>query len=150
MFHNYWLKSLSAYLDNELSESKKQKIQSHLKGCQICQSHLAEWEKTKVIQKGFQLIQPDEAIWYSISRQMKEKPVRPLRFWEDDWVTRYIPNPIPAIATAALVILLVIGLQPYFQTTDTSSETLEQYLSNEMDSSTSANLDNFVSLADKS
>lgn len=146
MTHGYWLKNLSAYLDNEVSERKRRKVEVHLAGCELCQSHLAQWKKIQEIQNQESLLYPEEQVWQAISHRMKAEPIKPLRFWEDDWVTRYIPNPMSAVATAALVILIVLGMQPYLRPQQTQQDTttpvtIEQFLSNSTDSSSNSNTD---------
>ena len=140
--HRYWLKNLSAYLDDELSETKRKKIELHLKSCNICQTRLAQWKKIQQFEDREDLLRPEEHVWYSISRRLKSEPVKPLHIWEDDWISRYLPNPISAIVTAALVILIVLGIQPYLgPQQDTTPVTIEQYLSNSVDSSGSNGVD---------
>src|SRR5208283_5208889 len=107
MTHGYWLKNLSAYLDNEVSERKRKKVELHLADCKLCQSRLAHWKKIQEIRKTETFMYPEEQVWQAISRRMKVEADKPLRFWEDDWVTLYIPNPMSAVVTAALVVLVV-------------------------------------------
>jgi hypothetical protein len=142
MMHRYWLKNLSAYLDNELSETKREKIELHLKNCTICQTSLSQWKKIQEIQSMEVLFQPEEQVWYFISRRLKSEPVKPLHIWEDDWFSRYLPNPITAIVTAALVLLIVLGIQPYLgPQQDTTPVTIEQYLSSSTDTSSNNGTD---------
>jgi len=131
MRHQYWLKNLSAYLDNELSELKLKKMESHLVACTLCQSKLTQWKKIHEIQKEQNLLQPGIRVWQGIYYRMRNEPMRPLHFWEEDWVIRYIPSPLSTIATAAVVILITLSLQPYFTSIDSNTPvSLDQYLTN--------------------
>ncbi len=145
MKHGYWLKNLSAYLDNEVSERKRKKVELHLVDCKLCQSRLAQWEKIQEIRKTETMMYPEEQVWQAISRRMRAEPVKPLRFWEDDWITRYIPSPVSAVVMAALVVLIVMGIQPYLRPQqiqqDTTPVTIDQYLSSWTDSTTSSGTD---------
>jgi negative regulator of sigma E activity len=139
MKHGYWLKNLSAYLDNEVSDRKRKKIELHLADCKLCQSQLAQWKKIQEIRKTETFLYPEEQVWQAISRKMRTEPVKPLRFWEDDWISRYIPSPVSAVVTAALVVLIVLGIQPYLRPQqvqqETTTVTIDQYLSTFTDSS---------------
>ena len=150
MRHQYWLKNLSAFLDNELSGSKLNKMESHLVTCTLCQSKLTQWKKVHEIQKDGNLLQPDNRVWQGIYYRMRNEPIRPLHFWEEDWITRFIPSPVSAIAIAALVILIVLGIQPYFQPPETTPTTIEQYLTNGTGVSPSNGSDNLAMVFDQS
>ena len=41
MFRLHVLKDLSSYIDNELSERKKQEVENHLQQCKTCSQELA-------------------------------------------------------------------------------------------------------------
>lgn len=126
--HQYWYKELSAYLDKELTDKKKNQFEKHLSHCSRCQYRLKNWEKNRLLYRSISKEIPSEQLWLKIEYRLKEEPVRPLPVWESDWLSRWIPNPIPSVAIAIGFLILVWLLQPYFYEPAISEISLEQYL----------------------
>ncbi|MFB3895026.1 MAG: anti-sigma factor [bacterium] len=141
MKHRYWSKLLSAYLDNEISESSRQKLEFHLTECDICQTKLATWKKIHEIRTTEPVLIPAPEVWESISRRMQNERLQPLHVWEDERMLKWLPNPAPALAAAMLVLFLVFAAQPLLTATEKSEVTVEKYLTSDTELSSTSGLD---------
>jgi len=130
MMHRKWLKQLSSHLDGELSEIDTKKMEIHLSDCPVCREQFEKWKSIESAGKSTLLLKPEERIWQGIRQRINIEIEKPLHIWEDDWIFKFIPNPISAIAVAAVVVLIVFVTQPYFQNGDTQIVSVEQYLTN--------------------
>jgi len=129
MNHKRWLKKLSLFLDGELNETDKGKMESHLTNCPLCRQYYENWKKIQSVREQVSTIQPREEVWNHIIRNVRNETLKPLHIWEDDWLSRFIPNPVPAILTAIVVIFIVVVSQPYLQKQEAQTASMEQYLS---------------------
>lgn len=59
MKHKYWSKNLSAYLDNEVTETKRREIECHLADCELCRSNLTAWKKIRDLRSEETALIPD-------------------------------------------------------------------------------------------
>lgn len=113
MFNRHVINQLSSYLDNQLSDSKKKKIDEHLKTCKVCSEELARLklvsEKLKVwhvpdLEESF-----DSAVTTQIIRQELERGRVKM-----EKKTRLILVPAGAIAGILFLLVSFFGLQTYF------------------------------------
>lgn len=54
---------LMGYLDEELSEAEKNRLEEHLKECSACTAELEEFRKLKRITDEVTLVEPEDKIW---------------------------------------------------------------------------------------
>ncbi|MFC1704112.1 DUF4349 domain-containing protein [Candidatus Omnitrophota bacterium] len=107
MFNRHVKKQLSAYLDNQLSEVQKQRIEDHLQTCPMCAQELNKLklvsEKLKTIEAPNLQEEFDSSVKDAILRQeleggrvtMERKPLAKL---------------VPAGVIAGILVLLVVGV----------------------------------------
>ena len=97
-------RKLYAYLDNELSESQKAKIQQHLRYCSDCAREVQLLTETSSALKIWRDIEPSDdfgaTFWRKVAAQEASQALHP------SFVTRLIRIPF----TIAVAIVLVIGL----------------------------------------
>lgn len=141
MKHRYWSKLLSAYLDNEVSESNRRKFELHLAECELCRTKLAAWKKIHEAKAVEPVLTPAPEVWESISRRMHQERLQPLHVWEDERILKWLPNPAPALAAAMLVLFLVFAAQPFLTSAEKSEVTVEKYLTSNTELSSTSGLD---------
>lgn len=111
---------LSEYIDNELSESGKNKIKSHLEKCRECRFVYEDLRQIVSVSKQLPLVVPQNEIWEMIERDIsiyssisqqdaadlqvaKQKP-----FWEKFWGYRVnFSFTMPQLAAAFFCFMLV-------------------------------------------
>jgi predicted anti-sigma-YlaC factor YlaD len=54
---------MMAYLDNELNETDKRKLNEHLASCPVCTREMEEFKRLKVMTEGIALAEPEDRIW---------------------------------------------------------------------------------------
>jgi predicted anti-sigma-YlaC factor YlaD len=54
---------LMGYLDEELSDKEKNRLEEHLKECSMCTAELQEFRKLKQITDEVALVEPEDKIW---------------------------------------------------------------------------------------
>ena len=57
MVNRHSIDDLSSYLDNQLQAARKEKVESHLRECQMCREEL---EKLKTVSEKLKVWQPSE------------------------------------------------------------------------------------------
>lgn len=97
-------KDLLMFLTGDISPKVYEKVSHHLKGCKKCHDALAEWQKIikvteNYIEEDKKSIRIPEFTGVRQSWQQEEGHFSWLRYWLK-----------PAIATAAVVVLTVLGL----------------------------------------
>lgn len=55
--------SMMAYLDNELSDEKKQAFEAHLASCPACAAEMEAFKKLKQITDDVALVEPEDRLW---------------------------------------------------------------------------------------
>lgn len=55
--------SMMAYLDNELSDEKKQAFEAHLASCPVCAAEMEAFKKLKQITDDVALVEPEDRLW---------------------------------------------------------------------------------------
>jgi anti-sigma factor RsiW len=141
MNHRYWSKNLSAYLDHEISEPKRRKLESHLAECDICQTNLAVWKKIHELRNLEPILTPEPVVWQSIARSIRNDRLQPLHIWEDERILKWLPNPAPALATAMLVLFIVFAAQPFLTAAEKTEVTVDKYLTSNTELSSTNGLD---------
>jgi len=112
MKHAFVKKNLSAYLDDELPQSRMQEIAFHLKSCESCRKEVEEIREGKTATAYFE--QPDwpgtERLWENIQRRKSwttEKiKVRSVTTKRSDLFQRLI-HPKPSLALLVFAILFM-------------------------------------------
>ena len=69
------LKQLSAYLDNELSDTEKLKVSEHLKSCPVCAQELSRLEKLSKQLKAWQVAGLSESFDRSLRSKIFFPPI---------------------------------------------------------------------------
>lgn len=111
---------LSGYLDGELNDVEKRRLELHLEECSGCRSVLADLRAIIAAAPGYQGREPGQDLWPAISRYLKsEAKVVPLRrsstgHLEDAAALLHPPAPHrrfgwPLLLAASLLIALVSG-----------------------------------------
>jgi len=54
---------LMGYLDNELSDEQRRRVEKHLAGCSGCAGELEDFKKLKAITDEVTLVEPEDRIW---------------------------------------------------------------------------------------
>ncbi len=133
MNRNCNIELLEKYFDNELTKDEKLLVEDHLKSCLICQYHLKGIERL-----GEMIKRPvDEAteredfslLWNKIERQLKPR-VKPWETIISLLDISYIFKKkvlIPAIATTAIILLVLIPLT-YKKDTSISNRSVVEYV----------------------
>ncbi len=104
---------LSAYLDNELPDEEKSKVEAHLKACPSCQRSLQKLKKSSELIATALSDRPavdfDKA-WENIEARIHSRPT----IWQ--YLRAFMARPgfwIPAGAVGAVAMLLVLCLPIY-------------------------------------
>jgi predicted anti-sigma-YlaC factor YlaD len=155
MNHRYWSKNLSAYLDNEISESKRRKVELHLADCDLCRANLAAWKKIHELHNQEPLLTPAPVVWQLISRKIRSEKLQPLHVWEDERLIKWLPNPVPALVTVMIILLGVFAAQPILNTTiltttEKTEVTVDRYLTSDTELSSTNGLDILIPTTDES
>ena len=150
MKHRSWSKNLSAYLDNEVSKTKRRKIELHLADCNLCRSKLAVWKKIHEVRNQEPLLIPEPEVWQSISRRIRSERLQPLHVWEDEWLIKWLPNPVPALVTVMVVLFLVFAAQPYLTSIEKTDISIDRYLISDTELSSTNGLDILIPSTDES
>ena len=150
MNHRSWSKKLSAYLDNEISEAKCRKVESHLASCDLCRANFAAWKKIHEVRNLEPILTPEPEVWQSISRRLRNDRLQPLHIWEDERLIKWLPNPVPALVTGMIVLFLVVVAQPILNTTEKTEVTVERYLTSDTELSSTNGLDILIPSTDES
>ncbi|MFQ6040070.1 MAG: anti-sigma factor family protein [Candidatus Poribacteria bacterium] len=109
MIHKRIQKQLSAYLDDELSQRRRQRVEKHLQICEECSSLLAELRETS---DSVALLRQtaSEDLWFALNARLEsitpasQTPVAAGRRWA--WERIY---PIVKPAAAIIGIALIVG-----------------------------------------
>lgn len=54
---------IMGYIDDELSQAEKMKLEAHLKTCAACKQSLAEYKKLKEVSSTMRFKEPNDALW---------------------------------------------------------------------------------------
>lgn len=127
---------LSAYLDGELNDVEKHRLELHLKECAACRSVLGDLRAIILAAPQYQGRDPSRDLWPAISRYLKsEAKVIPLRrgstgHIEDAAALLHPPAPRrsrlgwPLLLAASLLIALVSGGTVWLATRGTTPDSL--------------------------
>jgi hypothetical protein len=101
---------LTLYLDNELSEKQKRELELHLTGCKSCQT---EFSQVKSMYQLFAQVKPvnkmsfpDDNFLLQVRRKIRNRYAQAPH-------KKFFPRLVPVFATAALLLLFVIGVNTY-------------------------------------
>lgn len=126
---------LSAYLDGELNDVEKRRLELHLEECSACRSVLADLRAIIAAAPLYQGREPGQDLWPAISRYLKsESKVVPLRrgttgHLEDAAALLHPPTARrrlgwPLLLAASLLIALVSGGTVWLATRGTTPDSL--------------------------
>lgn len=91
---------LSRYFDGILKPKDKEKLETHVKSCLLCQEKRREYQSMLEILRNEKFPEPKPYFWERLQQKLKEKEkYLPLTFWKH-WSLRAIP--------ISLVILLLL------------------------------------------
>lgn len=132
MFRRHVLKDLSSYIDNQLSERKKQKVENHLKECKICSEELAKLKLLSEKLKTWQVAGPDSNFESSVSGGIVQEELKKeeVKMKNKTWTIL-----IPSGVIAGILVFLFVG-QTYLkrnmqgQLRTATDEIVEQYSPN--------------------
>ena len=136
--HTQFQDELSAYLDNELAPSMRDRIEAHLHACSECSDMLAAFrqnrERVKMIEQPAPL-SIESAVMAKIRQQTAQtrKEESTHTRWIPD-IKRWVPDlgrwffrPVTAGATGILTLVLILGALYFYPTAPQHDETLDFY-----------------------
>ncbi len=93
---------LSAYLDNELNESEKNRVEEHLNQCLDCKRIIEEFRTIDSKLQELAIDEPSREFIFNLNKNVMDKIRKPSRFrlWQ------YFPVLIPAAVAVLLVIVV--------------------------------------------
>lgn len=98
---------LYAYLDNELNESQRAKIQQHLRQCSNCAREAQLLTRTSRALKIWRDVEPSDnfsaTFWRKVAAQETTQPLHP------GFLTRLIHIPLAVAIAAVLIIGILLG-----------------------------------------
>jgi len=112
---------LAAYHDGELAPADRARVEEHLRGCEECSAILARLGE---IDADVRVPDPGAEYWERFNRRVMERvkngadvPGKTLRP-ERGWARRRLPYFLPAVAAAALLLVIVrqTGMDPFSRT----------------------------------
>jgi hypothetical protein len=112
MFRRHVLEELNRYLDNQLSEKRKTKVEKHLMDCQICSQELSKLKKLSEKLKAWQA--PDLGPEFD-NRVRNQIVLGELERGEVKMKKKLIPMLIPSGALAAILLLVFVVGQHYLK-----------------------------------
>jgi ferric-dicitrate binding protein FerR (iron transport regulator) len=88
-------RDLAAYIDQQLSETRRGRIESHIAGCTACRNECDQIRVGMAVLENLRMVEAPDGIWSVIERQLQARPARePWRRW----------------ALAAALVVAAIGL----------------------------------------
>ena len=102
---------LTDYLDNQMNEEQTTLVEEHLSDCRECREFAANARKAVIEPfENAQRKEPSEVVWQNIKKAISEEQEEGefVSLWERVKETIFIPK--PALAFAAIAIVLVIGV----------------------------------------
>jgi len=93
---------MSAYLDGELRERERQKIEDHLKICSSCAQEYEELNQLVAVVKSIDDERLSPEFWPKLVKRLEREKARSPNIF-----SRMLRHPIPAIA--AVILLIAIG-----------------------------------------
>lgn len=81
---------------------------------------------------------------------MRTKPLRPLHVWEDERLISWLPNPLPALVTVMVMVFLVMIAQPILNSSEKSEVTIDHYLTNGTELTSTNGMDILIPSVDES
>jgi len=106
MFKRHVLKELSSYLDNQLSDRKKFRVENHLQECKICSQELAKLEILSEKLKTWQVPALDTSFDNSLKNEIASWELEGGRF---KMKKKTLTILIPSVALAGILVFLFIG-----------------------------------------
>lgn len=97
---------LSAYLDQELSETDRRQVEEHLKICAACQTELAEMKFGDELVRQRPVPEPSGKIMLGFETRLLNQ-IRPRSRWS--WLWRVIPIATPVAAAAVTVLVVLVN-----------------------------------------
>jgi len=113
MFDRHVINQLSSYLDNQLSDSKKKKIDEHLKVCKVCSEELARLKLVSEKLKAWHVPDLEDSFDSAVTTQIIRQELERGRV-KMEKKTRLILVPAGAIAGILFLVISFVGLQAYF------------------------------------
>jgi hypothetical protein len=110
MFRRHVLEELNRYLDNQLSEKRKTKVEKHLMDCQMCSQELSKLKKLSEKLKAWQA--PDLGPEFD-NRVRNQIVLGELERGEVKMKNKLIPILIPSGALAAILLVVFVVGQVY-------------------------------------
>lgn len=103
--HRHIERQLSAYLDRELRPGDEARIRRHLEGCDACREEVARLTRLKSVLAALPERPLPEDFWSQVRRELHREAPRSLA---GTWLRALREHPAPALAAAAVVLLLVL------------------------------------------
>lgn len=105
-----WKKKLSSYLDNELSDRKKLKIERHLESCQTCYNQFKQLERLHRLVQSIPSEKPKTGFYERLSERLSQKELtlgEKLLGGRYDWQLSFPRVGKITIAVSAVLLLSV-------------------------------------------
>jgi predicted anti-sigma-YlaC factor YlaD len=117
-------RDLVLYYFDDCAGTERSRIEAHLEGCTPCRRFLEDVQKLLPL-----TVKPDDppqAFWESYSRELRGKlaAVEPKRPWWKVVLSFFRPWPVPAVATALILVValaLTLAKHPWQQTKNLST-----------------------------
>ena len=126
MKHQRIEKQLSAYLDDELSPALREKVEVHLRECQVCADMLSDFKQNR--KKIAELVHPAPSMKDTVLALIREKEATAREHILSGF-RRWIFRPFTVGATAFSTLCLIIAFLYFFNPSPApqSDETLDFY-----------------------
>nr|MBC7246065.1 zf-HC2 domain-containing protein [Chloroflexota bacterium] len=98
--HEFCQEELSAFLDGQLSQRERQRVERHLKKCSACQRDLVSLQQTVALLRSTPVLKPPRSFFIPVSERAKQKQAQRTRL-----VYGYL-RAATAVATVLLVLVI--------------------------------------------
>ncbi|MEO0184363.1 MAG: anti-sigma factor [candidate division WOR-3 bacterium] len=99
---DFSIELLSAYIDNELTESERQIVESHIKTCAICQQIVEQFKAIDASIRELEFEEPSREFVFNLKKNVMER----LRKKKSPVIWKFLPIFMPVAAATILVILI--------------------------------------------
>ncbi len=114
MSHQRIKQQLSDYLEGDLAHGARQRMASHLAGCEDCASELRGLRQTRELLRGLPAPEPPPDLAEAVLTRLRAGeaspgPIARLRAWWGDFAEVGWPAPIAAVAVALVAVAVIRG-----------------------------------------